>query len=330
MTEARTEHRLEGLEPDNLLAFLALLGLLRALEEARPRWRPRVRWSTEQPPLRPVLYVREPVDPDAVCAAAAEGVAVLARAHDFAGKADLNHSVEEARALLASTRAVGGHAADLAAALLSDAAVKVVQSKPQDQVEATPLCLLFGQGHQHFLQRLAAVPNTPAPPPRGRGNKAQAVSAERALREALFETWTRQDPTFSFRWDPAEDVRYALMFGDPSYAGNKEGTQHGANRLAAVGLAALTAAPSERRGEVRLATLGGDRSAGGFALRWPVWRDPLSLAAVRALLARDDLDDDAVRDRLSVDRLLEARRISVGKFMNFTVARDLGSDAVPE
>ena len=30
-------HRLDGLEPGNLLAFLALLGLLRALEEAAPR-----------------------------------------------------------------------------------------------------------------------------------------------------------------------------------------------------------------------------------------------------------------------------------------------------
>jgi hypothetical protein len=55
-----TEHRLEGLEPDNLLAFLALLGLLRALEEARPAWRPRVRWSIDEPPLRPVLRLREP------------------------------------------------------------------------------------------------------------------------------------------------------------------------------------------------------------------------------------------------------------------------------
>jgi hypothetical protein len=30
--EARRRHRLTGLEPDNVLAFLALLGLLRALE----------------------------------------------------------------------------------------------------------------------------------------------------------------------------------------------------------------------------------------------------------------------------------------------------------
>ena len=39
-------HRLDGLEPDNLLAFLALLGLLRALDAARPDWRARAYWRT--------------------------------------------------------------------------------------------------------------------------------------------------------------------------------------------------------------------------------------------------------------------------------------------
>ncbi len=33
---ATTTHRLPGLEPDNLLAFLALLGLLRALNPTFP------------------------------------------------------------------------------------------------------------------------------------------------------------------------------------------------------------------------------------------------------------------------------------------------------
>lgn len=32
-------YRLDGLESDNLLAFLALLGLLRTLEAACPQWR---------------------------------------------------------------------------------------------------------------------------------------------------------------------------------------------------------------------------------------------------------------------------------------------------
>jgi hypothetical protein len=326
MSDSMTEHRLDGLEPDNLLAFLALLGLLRALEEARPAWRPRVRWSIDEPPLRPVLRLREPIDQDTICAAATEGLAEFAKAHAFDGKADLNHSVQEARSFLSSSRNSEMHLADLAAALASDAAVKVAQGKLQDQIEATPLCLLFGQGHQHFLERLAIVPNTPAPPPRGRGKSSQSISAEQTIREALFASWTRQDPTPSFRWDPLEDVRYALMFGDPSYSGNKEGTQHGANRLAAVGLALLTAAPRERGAEVRLSVLGGARTSAGFAMHWPIWRDAVSLTAIRALLARGDLDHGAVSDCCAIDRVLEARRISVGKFMNFTVARVLGTN----
>ena len=55
------QHRLDGLEPGNLLAFLALLGLLRALEEAAPAWLPKVAWSVDEPPVRPVLSLSAPV-----------------------------------------------------------------------------------------------------------------------------------------------------------------------------------------------------------------------------------------------------------------------------
>lgn len=317
-----TEHRLEGLEPDNLLAFLALLGLLRALETARPAWRPRVRWSLDEPPLRPVLALQEPVTPPDVAAAAVEGVATLARAHDFSGNADINHSVADARDFLEGGRHTGGHAADLAAALLSDVAVKMAQGKPLDAVEATPLCLLFGQGHQHFLDRLAAVPRSPAPPPRGRGANAVQITDAECLAEALFSVWARRDPTFSFRWDPAEDVRYAMMYGDPSEGKNKEGTQHGANRLAAIGLSVLAAAPVIRDREVRLGVPGGawDR---GFRLAWPIWRDSVGLETILALMLHPELRRPGRLARFGVDHVRETQRISVGKFMNFTAARVL-------
>ncbi len=314
------EYRLEGLEPDNLLAFLALLGLLRALEEARPGWRSRVRWSLDCPPLRPVLVVRQPVDQNTISAAAAEGVEILAAAHDFSGKPDLNHTIKEARTALSGGRLVGGYRADVCAALLSDGAVKVEQGKRTDKIEATPLCLLFGQGHQHFLQRFAAVPNQAAPPPRRRGKNAVDVKAADCLAEALFAPWARQDPTSSFRWDPAEDVRYALMYGDPSNDRNKEGTQHGANRLAAIGLSLFTVAPVQRGGQVRLETPGGTWSH-GFNVAWPIWRHPIGLESVRGLLTHPDLRNPRALDRLGVDHVREARRISVGKFMNFTKAR---------
>jgi hypothetical protein len=132
-------------------------------------------------------------------------------------------------------------------------------------------------------------------------------------------------PFFDVR-DPANEGDATALLDLPQvYAGNKEGTQHGANRLAAVGLAVLTVVPRERSGEVRLSTLGGARSDGGFALRWPIWRDAMSLSAVRALLARGDLQQGIVRQRLAVDRVLALRHIIVGKFMNFTVAREVGA-----
>jgi hypothetical protein len=113
-------------------------------------------------------------------------------------------------------------------------------------IDPTPLCLLFGQGHQHFLDRLSSVPRQIAPPQRGKGKKAIDISELDCLAEALFGAWHYDDPTFSFRWDPAEDVRYALLPGDPTDAAYKAGTQHGANRLAAVGLATLTLVPEMR------------------------------------------------------------------------------------
>jgi hypothetical protein len=54
MTSDQTRFRLDGLEPDNLLAFLALLGLLRALDTRRPDWHSRAGWDLNQPPLRPI------------------------------------------------------------------------------------------------------------------------------------------------------------------------------------------------------------------------------------------------------------------------------------
>ena len=203
---------------------------------------------------------------------------------------------------------------------MSDAAIKDDKREP---VAPTPLCLLFGQGHQHFLERLAIVPREPAPPPRGKGRKAITLSASECLAEALFQPWRRDDATFSFRWDPEEDVRYALMAGDPTDAAYKARTQHGANRLAAVGLAVLTLVPEMRAGRVRPTIVGGASGADGFSFAWPIWRDPATLAAVRGLLSHPDLREPDGLKHLGVDHVLVARRISVGKYMNFSRARPI-------
>jgi len=138
------------------------------------------------------------------------------------------------------------------------------------------------------------------------------------IEEALFLPWTRQDPTPGFRWDPEEDVRYALRASDPS--GEKSTTQHGANRLAALGLPVLTGVPVQRGNRVRLQVLGGsvDRE---FTFTWPIWREPASLASIRAMLSHPDLTNNPAKlAHLGVEQVRLARRIGVGRFMNFTRA----------
>ncbi len=313
-----TIHRLDGLEPDNLLAFIALLGLLRVLEDAQPSWYPRTFWTVNDPILRPALRVPKGIDQAAVVAAAAKGLNVLARVHEFGGLQDLTLSPKDSARSL--RKAVDGenrnqHAADLWSALVSDKAM----TRDGKRVERTPLCLVSGQGGQHFLSRLTSVPRMKTPPDRGTGRRKTAISETDCLSEALFAPWERPDDTESFRWDPNEDVRHALRARNPSDA--KETTQHGANRLAAVGIAALTVAPMRRYGDVRLAVLGGYRETrGGFAFAWPIWREPVSLAGIRALLSHPRLNDRDSHDSLGVVEVRRARRISTGRYMNFTRA----------
>ena len=318
---APAPHRLNGLEADNLLAFLALLGVLRALEEARPLWLPRVSWTVDRPPVRPMLHLTEAVLQQEVVAAAASGLAALARRHDFTPRKDLKLSPPDTTTLLRSAARADRYTADLWAALVSDAAIR---DKNKDQeAEPTPLCLLFGQGHQHFLERLGSIPRETTPPARGRGRSRTVVSETECLGEALFSPWTRPDDTKSFRWDPHEDVRYALRATDPTDAKTKETTQHGANRLAAIGLSVLTVIPRRRGADTRLELLGGGREGGAFVITWPIWRAPISLAAVRALLGHSGLDDAATRAALGVADRRRARRVSSGKFMNFTRAESI-------
>src|SRR5262249_13079668 len=100
MTGLDQRHRLEGLEPDNLLAFLALLGLLRALEAARPGWHPRAAWDIEAAPMRPFLHMRESVGRGDLLSSVEEGIHTLAKAYDFGGLTKLKLSQGDARTRL--------------------------------------------------------------------------------------------------------------------------------------------------------------------------------------------------------------------------------------
>lgn len=329
---SRTTFRLHGLESDNLLAFLALIGLLRSLEAVDrdlsniERFHPRAAWDLDHPPLRPVLHVSGEHSQVELAEAVSKGIGILSRAHDFDGRKTPDYTRTEAEELLtAETRAASVRdrdRVDLFAAVMTDGAIK---DPKKGDIQPTPFCLMFGQGWQFFLERLVTVPRQEAPPPKGRGRSRREITATECLIEALFHPWHRSDPTPSFRWDPEEDVRYALMAGDPTDSAYKTGTQHGANRLAAVAFPVLTVVPSGRSKMNSLAVIGGNYNR-GFQFAWPIWREPATLATIRSLLAHPALYEPGGLDHLGIEYVLVARRISVGKFMNFSRARPVGME----
>lgn len=305
-----TEHILQGLEPDNLLAFLALLGFHRALDHAEPTWRARTYWAGV--PLRPRLVVSDDLTREEILDAAARGCAALAEPHSFAGKKDINFDKLEARQQVKEACEAdpesGRLRMDLLSALMSDGALQ------EDRVRATPFCAMFGQGHQHFLERLEHVPKGLPPKDLEKKITAEDLNSPSKLAQALFQRWERSDRTPSFRWDPAEDRRYALRFEDPSE--DKGLTVHGANRLASLALPLLTAIPKWERGEVRLRALGTSWDSNGLHVLWPVWSQPASLKSVVRMVAGCGLSRPF--PGLGIIAIYRSERISVGKFFNFT------------
>src|SRR5262249_47864527 len=137
-----------------------------------------------------------------------------------------------------------------------------------------------------------------------------------AIDKALFGAWSRADRTPSFRWDPSEDSRHAYRWAAPS--DEKQGVEHGANMLAAVGLPVLTVAPYQRGSEVRLQVLGGEPYE-GFSFAWPIWRETTSLASIRSLLSHPDLRTPGALTHLGVEHVRVSRRINPpgSKYANF-------------
>lgn len=294
-----TTHELTGLEPDNLLAFLALLGLLRSLETVQPEWHPRAVWRGS--PLSATLKINREVTRDQIASEADAGIKQIGKSYAVLGdNDDIKFTVDEFRVLAEKTRTSRVESL-IVCTLASDGAVK----RNKGKVEPTAFCAMFGSGHQHFLKRLRSVPCE------GTADDVQS---------ALFKTWQYFDGTDSFRWDPIEDRRYALQFGDPSNTKNKIGTVTGANRLAAVGFGILASAPTARG----LATLGmAVKDKQNYAY-WPLPAVHTSLAAYLALLAHPALANQEESVRLAdygISAVARAERFQVDKYFSFARAR---------
>ncbi len=291
------EHRLEGFEPDNFLAFLALIGVLRVLEAERAEWHARLAWNGV--PLRPTLTIAEKCTPEDLGELLACGVHAFAAAYAF-DEDDIKYTPDSLRAVARKARAASMARADIIAALGSDGVCK----RSGDVVEPTPLCAMLGSGHQHFLRRLA--------------NAAASRTAGATISRSLFRPWTYDDAGESFRWDPVEDRRYAYQSGNPSDSGNKIGIMLGANRLAATGFGIWACSPAARGLRVRgIIGRGATRT-----VSWPIVSLKTSLDGHLALLAHPFLIDERARllSAYGVSHVARANRYQVGKYFNFARA----------
>jgi len=305
----KTVLALPGLEHDNLLAFLALLGLLRALERAQPTWQPRASW--DGPPWQARLHLAEVADEAAVAAAATAGIEAIAEKFDVDGRSNVSFTREEFRtyAERLRTSAVG---AALAAALAAE-----LPEKRDRSLHRSPLVFL-GAGHLRFLDRLVSVPRGDLPSSLKNAKHPPEVRSPAKVAEALFAPWTRQDPTDAFRWDPQEDQRHALRFRAPTKDGAAP-TVQGANRLAALGFLSFVSAPGIGRPATR-----GIRWDNGPVFVWPLWRSPLALQGIEALLSHPAVltPEPAGRRLLGVGAIMAARRVSNDRYWNATRAAE--------
>lgn len=263
---AMTSHRLEGLEPDNQLAFLALLGLLRALELTRPEWQPRAYWEIKKAPLRPILATRMPTASGEISRNALDGLLIFKDAlrpfswprskQGGAKKTALLADRSRQRAL--SRRCLSALSAcsldhkkrlvwQLRCDLLASSGANRVDARKGEVLDATPMKLPSGQ--MTFI-----------------GAQFDTISVCKAedICNSLFKTWTYGHKGNSLRFSPEEARRYAYRASDPSPEGSR--TELGASALGALGL--LTFTMSEAQPHWRMVAYSGRRSEGKIS--WPI------------------------------------------------------------
>ncbi len=308
------ELMLTGLDGSNPLAFLAALGTLRTLALAWPDEAVKMRWKLHAGAWRPAVQSERPETEEGLTHALTRQLHHMAANPALELGDNLNVSADTFRSYaneLLEKAQTSPDAAErislgFAAAFACDALVNE-QAKVQD----TALRTMSGAGHQHFLATMRFI--------------AANTQAEH-LGKVLFRPWKYDDPIAkqSLRWDPSEDSRYALQWRDPSGdpTRNRRGTMLGANRLAIEAVPLLACAPDGKT----LRTVGfKGRGARDTYWTWPIWDAPISLDVCRSLLANPSIQEGghaaiSSLKSMGVQSLFRSRRITTGKFRNFTPA----------
>ncbi len=310
-----TEHLLTGLDGGNPLAFLAALGTLRTLTRAWPDHRVRLSWRASGT-WRPVLHLNQAVTRNEILDTL-DNQLQLMRDHEAFTCLGPNLTVPPEKFRDFCARPAARCAldlnssdrtwADFAAAFGCEATIT-----NSGFIQDTALRTMSGAGHQHFLQFMVLI--------------VERTKLEH-LEKTLFWPWRYDDPVEkqTLRWDPADDVRRAFRWRDPSGdpQRRRRGGMLGANRLAIEGLPLLPTMP-----------VGGELRTTGFAYRrgegtgwtWPIWSGALTLDVTRSTLAMEDLQQESRIKSLSergIVAVFRSRRLTIGKFRVFTPAQPI-------
>jgi hypothetical protein len=278
MTAAR-EHRLEGLEPDNLLAFLALLGLLRALKAAGLR--PRAHWTGL--PFRPVLSLPEAMTQEEVAERAAEGCRLAKEAFCFVGR-NFSFTRESLTKLLGEVLAMPpSRAADVDTALSAFVVEGAMLSKAKKgghAFERAPLDCLGGGQTDLFATLGDAL------------KLCHRDDVATHLCNALFHPWRREYDGKALRWDQADFRQHAYAWRAPTADHKRQ--EWGANLLAVIGASAVFGCAASWGRSVAFLSLGSRIAGdGAYEFSWPIWHRAASLSAIQALLAHPEISADA-------------------------------------
>ncbi|MCY4513963.1 MAG: hypothetical protein OXC69_02310 [Candidatus Tectomicrobia bacterium] len=294
---------LNGLDGSNSLAFLAAVGALRTVAYAHPTTNLRMKWVRHNSSWAPVLTGNRTVSAGHLVELLFSALRVESTPEfDFSKNLNVNSELFRGVAVEAQTCAspVDRRYADFVASF----GCELVTTHANRGIQDTALRTMSGAGHQHFLGTMKQL--------------VHETTAEH-LRRALFEMWDYSDDKLGLRWDPEEDRRYALRWGNPSDDAVK--TVRGANRLAVEALPLFPTAPGDRH----LETTGFSRQHGAVVFTWPIWEDALSMDVMRSLFSLPEMQraepDRAILRAVGVVEVYRSQRITVGKYRNFTRAQ---------
>ena len=290
---------LRGLAGDSPLGFLAAVGTLRTVALAEPNSDWRMKWLEREAIWLPEISSKRAIAPATLVDTLMSALRLESTPEfDF----DKNLTVSPEEFCRIAGEAQGRALKDdrrFADFVVAFGCESVINDKRQ--IQDTALRTMSGAGNQHFL-----------------GTMKQLVAKTTAsdLHGSLFDPWIYPDRKLGLRWDPHEDRRYALRWGNPS-GGNGVPTMRGANRLAVEALPLFPTVPVGRR----LETTGFTQIERTYSLSWPIWDSNIGVDLVRSLLALPGIQKiDPDRQRLcsmGVVEIYRSSRTTNGKYRNF-------------